>query len=308
MTKYMPAITAVLWAAAGAVPASAAPAQTSSDLYQVVSDRLTQMPEAQASAKGQAMASFAPTTPEFSLKRDNAPADIQGRLQQTPDAQEKLQIPQDAKQFLPDEESHPVPGSLWDKDSATTHEAAQRLEDYFKKFYPDVTYQIDWDNDTANAYAWKNGDQRFVMILGGLIRHKAIQMEGISLVLAHELGHHYGGEPTYPGSGLSCEGQADYWGAKTGMRTVWREQYRAQMMPAIQQVYAFLSRGVRKDIAAASGWPWSKKPKGCDHPPADCRLQTYQAAMDDKPKPECAGVRKDLLELSWASPAQDSQN
>ena len=218
-------------------------------------------------------------------------------------------IPPGARPFLPDYQTTAAAGSLWDKDSAMTREQAQRLADYFKRFYPDVVYHVNWDDETVNAYAWKEGSTRHVAILGGLMRHKAIQGEGLALVLAHELGHHYGGEPTYS-SGLSCEGQADYWGASVGMRKAWGDQYRDQMLSAIDQLDAFFTRGIVRKVTEEQEFELMAAADNCGHPPAACRKQTYQAAMAGQPKPECAGptvpVRRALSESVSMLPTQFS--
>jgi len=203
---------------------------------------------------------------------------------------DKVRIPNGAKHFLPDTMDKASPNSLFPKDSSVIRERAEELAEYFKKYYPDVIYHIDWDDDTVNAYAWKEGEQRHVALLGGLLRHKALQIQGIALVLAHELGHHYAGEPTYSG-GLSCEGQSDYWGAGTGMRTAYSSSYRETLSPAIEQVYTLFKKGVVNESSVQDEARRFQDSKGCSHPPADCRRETYLAAMEGKPKPECAGLQ-----------------
>jgi hypothetical protein len=202
---------------------------------------------------------------------------------------ETLQIPSYARKFLPDYMDKAAPDTLRALNSSTTQEMAQQLADYFKRFYPDVVYHVDWDDETVNAYAWMENGKRHVALLGGLLRHKAIGMEGIGLVLAHELGHHYGGPPLYSGSGLSCEGQADYWGASVGMRSAWGNQYRTQMLSAIDQLDKFFSKGLVSELTPEQELVRHKAEGECGHPPAACRKQTYQAAMAGLPKPACAG-------------------
>jgi hypothetical protein len=173
------------------------------------------------------------------------------------------------------------------------------LVELYRAFYPDVIYQIDWYNDTVNAYAWVDNGQRYVALLGGLIRSAALELEGIGLVLAHELGHHYGGPPAYPG-GLSCEGQADFYGANIVMRRVWfGESYVTTMIAAIAQLknfFGFLGFFAADPMQRAAFVPTGREEEelgglegGCTHPPAPCRIETYNAALDLKPKPACAG-------------------
>lgn len=203
---------------------------------------------------------------------------------------DKVRIPRDARRFLPDTMTKASPDSLRAKDDSVVRERAEELAEYFKKYYPDVIYHIDWDDDTVNAYAWKEGNERHVALLGGLLRHKALQIQGVALVLAHELGHHYAGAPTYS-SGLSCEGQSDYWGAGIAMRTAYSSSYRETLSPAIEQVYTLFKRGVVNESNPQDEARRFQDSKGCSHPPADCRRETYLAAMEGKSKPECAGLQ-----------------
>ena len=151
-------------------------------------------------------------------------------------------------------------------------------------------YHIEWLDNTVNAYAWRQNGQRHVALLGGIIRHRFMQRQGVGLVLAHELGHHYGGAPTYPSNGLSCEGQADYWGASVGMRAVWRGvHYFEEMRAAIDQLFNLFSNGVVRTISEEEEEQIYAESAGCSHPPAACRRDTYIAAMRLDPKPACAG-------------------
>lgn len=203
-------------------------------------------------------------------------------------ARPRLRIPPGARAFLPDYMTTAAKGSLWPKDSSMTQEIAREISDHFRRFYPDVVYHVDWDDETVNAFAWREGGRRHVSLLGGLLRHKALGREGVALVLAHELGHHYGGAPTYP-SGLSCEGQADYWAGSVGMPTAWGDDFRRTMVPAIEQMTAFLTKGLEMRITPEEEARRIAEAGGCTHPPAACRRETYQAAMEGRPKPECAG-------------------
>lgn len=200
----------------------------------------------------------------------------------------RRRAPPEARAFVPDYMTRAAPDSLWPMTDAVSREMVDAIVERFRAAYPDVVYHIDWEDETANAYAWRANGQRHVQLLGGLIRHRALFTEGIGLVLAHELGHHYGGPPTYS-SGLSCEGQADYWGAGTAMRGTWGDAYAAQMEPAIGQVFAFFSKGVITTATPDEIERIQEAGGGCAHPPAACRKQTYEAAFRGEPKPECAG-------------------
>ena len=193
-----------------------------------------------------------------------------------------VKIPKDACSFISKEEAAKKalePMRQWN--DPMPREWTEYLLKHHKLYYPDVTFILDWANNEVNAYAWVDNGVRFVSILGGLVRHTALEMEGIALVTAHELGHHYGGPPTWPG-GLSCEGQADYYGVNIIMRNAWfGEFYYEIAIPAIAQMAAFF--GVGSDATGGSA------SAGCSHPPGACRIDTYNDAVDLKPKPVCAG-------------------
>ena len=158
------------------------------------------------------------------------------------------------------------------------------LLEYHGYFYPDVEPSLDWASTEVNAYAWidKGTGQRRIDIKGGLVRDNALELEGIAVVIAHELAHHYGGEPTggHPDK-LSCEGQADYEAVASIMRKVWfGEQYIQTVDRGIEQMADFF--GVPDSSTAPGG------SAGCAHPAGACRIATYYAGAALLDKPGCA--------------------
>jgi hypothetical protein len=163
-----------------------------------------------------------------------------------------------------------------------SREWTESLIGHFRTFYRDVVYHLDWADNTVNAFAWVENGVRHVALKGGLVRHASLELEGIGVVLAHELAHHYGGSPTFPGGGLSCEGQADYYGVALVMRRVWfGEEYSEQTDAGIGQMAAFF--GVPNVPTAPGG------NAGCGHPPGACRVAIYHAAVNLSGRPGCAG-------------------
>lgn len=193
-----------------------------------------------------------------------------------------LRIPDHACGFLSPEEAEAkkrAPKRAFNDPLA--REWTEALIAHHKPFYPDVTYSLDWTTDEVNAYAWVENGVRHVALLGGLVRDADLELEGIAVVLAHELAHHYGGPPT-GSSGLSCEGQADYRGVRNVMRRVWfGDEYFKLTEAGIGQMAAFF--GVPNDPTAPTG------NAGCAHPPGRCRIATYHAAVNLSGKPGCAG-------------------
>lgn len=122
------------------------------------------------------------------------------------------------------------------------------------------------------------------------IRHRAVEIEGLGLVLAHEIGHHFGGAPRYPNNPwASCEGQADYWGALVAMREVWwgGEALR-QVRAGAEQLYNLFAHGLLMGLSEADAELQLAALAGCGHPPAACRRETYLAALTLDDKPACA--------------------
>lgn len=69
---------------------------------------------------------------------------------------------------------------------------------------------LDYDIYRA-AYHYSDG-KHFIWVFGGLINAEFMSVDGLALILCHELGHGFGGPP-YKTSGSSTEGQSDYYGA-----------------------------------------------------------------------------------------------
>lgn len=160
-------------------------------------------------------------------------------------------------------------------------EVALSLANQFSLHYPDVVFHIEdyWTDDTANAKAWREGSVQHVALLGGLIRHPSFSASGLAIVLAHELGHHFAGEPTYPNSWASCEGQSDYWGCLIPMRQVfWAGEAIRRIREGAEEAFEFFG-----------GESGSGSSDPCGHPRPSCRRDLYLAAARADPKPNCEG-------------------
>lgn len=83
-----------------------------------------------------------------------------------------------------------------------------------------------WNDPTVNANTKRNVDEAQVVInvFGGLARRPEITPDALALVVCHELGHAYGGEPyLFPNSQLAAEGMADYYGIRVCLPMVLRK-------------------------------------------------------------------------------------
>jgi hypothetical protein len=212
-----------------------------------------------------------------------------------------VDVPDDALKFLPEELATAKEGLLMSLDETVPYEVADYLVLNYEAKFPDVEMHIDWTNNEVNAAAWMVGSTRHVVLYGGLLRHRYIGVEGAGLVLAHEIGHHFGGKPRYSDDGhkwASCEGQADYWGAMVAQRHVWWGPYAIeQLEKGSDQLYDVFSGG----LAAGNILTMSMPPHAagiCGHPSAACRLDTYRAAITLDDKPACAGDPPSLASVA----------
>ena len=202
----------------------------------------------------------------------------------------KFIAPQKSASFLPDWMEETEAKNLRPLDDTVPLEIAKYLVNNFKKSYPKITYDIFWNDNTVNAYAWQAGARKHVAILGGLIRHRAVGIEGLGLIIAHEIAHHYGGSPKYSDNPwASCEGQSDYWGAMVAMREVWwGEEAMKHIEKGAEQLYKLFAYGLMSTLSEEEAKKRLSVLGECGHPPADCRRDTYLAAMNLDAKPDCA--------------------
>ncbi|WP_413586789.1 hypothetical protein [Bdellovibrio sp. HCB274] len=86
----------------------------------------------------------------------------------------------------------------------------------FQKQYPGIEFQGSWDSDTVNAQAMRFDDARLIVMSGGLAREQATTLDSLAIMVCHEVGHHLGEKPYFPGSfgapgWAAGEGAADYY-------------------------------------------------------------------------------------------------
>jgi hypothetical protein len=125
--------------------------------------------------------------------------------------------------------------------------AASFLIELFARTFPQVSYRLVWESPHINAQAWRLGEARNVYLYGGLVRHPVITRTGLAVALAHETGHHLGGEPRDPDmTWMTWQGQADYWAAKTGMPAVFGDDAKRLTLRGASQIRN-LERQLSKD-------------------------------------------------------------
>ena len=81
-----------------------------------------------------------------------------------------------------------------------------------------------WDDPSVNAKAYRAGSIWNVIMFGGLARRPEVTIDGFTLVICHELGHHLGGFP-FKVSGLSAEGESDFFATQACARNLWKTDF-----------------------------------------------------------------------------------
>ena len=153
----------------------------------------------------------------------------------------------------------------------------QNLLNQFGEAFPEIRYDLLWESPSINAQAWRLGSARYVRVYGGLVRHRAITKYGLTLMLAHETGHHLGGPPSDPAlPWLTWQGQADYWAARTAMPKIWGPKaYGATIRAAREmvQLHRLLAKQFEDDEPDLS---------------PDCRYCIWSSGALGKGMPSCA--------------------
>jgi hypothetical protein len=119
--------------------------------------------------------------------------------------------------------------------------------DRMEKLYNDEIKQMggtlkinrNWTDGTVNASAQRFGTTWVLNMYGGLARHPEITMEGMALVVCHEMGHHRGGAPKVAGwfgktDWASNEGAADYYATLKCLRRYFAEDDNTTIIAGAQ--------------------------------------------------------------------------
>lgn len=167
---------------------------------------------------------------------------------------------------------------------------AEALVERFRGAFPGLDFEIAWASDTVNARALFGQPRNRVCLYGGMVRHKMMGEEGLALTLAHEVGHLLGGKPRHKYHfWLSCEGVADYWAARHGLRKIWP---RAELASRLRQGARQLLNLQRSGFVKTPAYRRRREPGGrfpcLTTLPASCRLRTWRAGLERRPMPDCA--------------------
>ena len=117
---------------------------------------------------------------------------------------------------LDTEDSGFVSGLSQDQFTAIINAAKNLYDESAKAKSETLVINANWNDSTVNANCSRSFGTVTVNMYGGLARRPEVTPEGFALVLCHEIGHAYGGEPyVRPWDQIAAEGQADYYGAQT---------------------------------------------------------------------------------------------
>lgn len=97
--------------------------------------------------------------------------------------------------------------------------AEEIYEPIFARMGGDLYIRRYWEDPTVNATASRVDNFWVITMFGGLARRPETTVDGFTMVLCHEIGHHLAGFP-YVEDWASNEGQSDYYGAQTCLRKI----------------------------------------------------------------------------------------
>ncbi len=153
-----------------------------------------------------------------------------------------------------------------------------------KKF---VIESIWWDG-SVNAYSWVGDTTVGIEIPGGLARHSLITENAFILIICHELGHIFGGNPKK--YNVSVEGQADYYSTKECFKRLYvkKDSYYHDAVGAIKSVTNLYARasGDRPPKMGKKD-PNRVKKTLSTHPSIQCRMDTLIAGLKKEVRPAC---------------------
>jgi hypothetical protein len=149
---------------------------------------------------------------------------------------------------------------------------------------------VDRRADMAFARRWENAQ---VLIYKGMAHRRELNVDALILIICHELGHLYGGAPysNYDNK-LSLEGQSDYFATNRCLEVALREwnqeNVEERIFMAMLDVGKFLAnnRGITHPEFNTPDETIVDETNR-SHPSPQCRLDTYLAGHEARPRPNC---------------------
>ena len=211
--------------------------------------------------------------------------------------------------FLPPNHLHLEKSGMLSKVSeADYREVIREVYDYFDpivyRLGGDLKIRPAWSSDLVNATARQDGDDWIITIYGGLARRPELTLDGLTMVLCHELGHHIAGFPM-SSFWAANEGNSDYFAAQACTKALWKgrkwdeseggvippegkrlcdENFERpiedlnlcyRQMGAIDSISKLLAYLDGTEIQWGHNDPRVVERTFHNHPPAQCRLDTF---------------------------------
>ncbi|MBV9931266.1 MAG: hypothetical protein JO013_10015 [Alphaproteobacteria bacterium] len=195
------------------------------------------------------------------------------------------QVPEHAMRFVTEKQAENIYANSVQAPVSSNRgqDACAYLFRLFQGFYPDVNFRLEWGAILPNAYSWMTYGVPFVVVNGGLVRTDGVDLNTLTVILAHELGHLYGGPPLSGDGEYSCEGQADYSATAGVLRGVLTAVNYPTVAPpgvdGVARLFDLIDPKNRKGVPGQT----------CDGLSTDCRLEAFRAGLYMDLLPPCAG-------------------
>lgn len=150
-----------------------------------------------------------------------------------------------------------------------------------------------WNDPTADHALARRWESAQVLIFRGMAHRREINQDALILIICHELGHLYGGDPLKNARDqISAEGQADYFASNKCLRRALRifndKDIEKRSLFAIRNVGKFLANNWGHPIPHQSTPDTSVTDETLlEHPTPQCRFDTLLAGLNHTPRPKC---------------------
>jgi hypothetical protein len=199
--------------------------------------------------------------------------------------------------------------SRTDFDAVLDH-IEDQYSDIFERLGGQLSLQRFWDSSRVDAHSSQVRDNWIIRIYGGVARHPAMTLDGLALVVCHEIGHHLAGFPQVS-SWAATEGNADYYATQTCLKKIWGASFAWSRLDISENAAArcqepgpwgqsFCVRAMEASYAVASfladleklNISWDQpdltevSSTNLSYPPVQCRFDTLMAGvLCDRPSP-----------------------
>lgn len=191
-------------------------------------------------------------------------------------------IPPKADSFLTDAQARLLRAANTPRrpvDSNAAIDQVGRALTYFRGFYPDMLFVLDWGNPAPNGWAFRSFGETWVVLSGSLARIALLSNNGVSAVLSHLIAR-LRLDATSGGQGTSCVGLADYEAFGGVFTAVYDPLQFPTLVPAAFKEIKALFGLIHETSEVAHS--------ACKNPTLDCRLAALWAGATLDPLPSCA--------------------